>query len=130
MLLVALERATQREVDFRQRLLLCRFFRQRAGKMTWTEGRLEAMFFPHPELRSARGAIESIERARVEGRVSEKIRHRVDNVVQLFLFRAVKLIPQGMYYSSTNIILILQYYSNNSNIIVACWIKSRMKIPP
>lgn len=67
MLLVALERATHREVDFRQRLLLCRFFRQRAGKITWTEGRLEAMFFPHPELRRVRDAMESIERGGAGG---------------------------------------------------------------
>ena len=91
MLLVALERATHREVDFRQRLLLLRFFRQRAGKITWTEGRLEAMFFPHPELWRARDAMELIERARAEGIGADQT--RVDDVVFPFLLTLQTYIP-------------------------------------
>lgn len=55
MLVVAFDRATHKEVDLRQRLRAWTFFRQRAGIMTWTEGRLEAIFLPHPELRTEGG---------------------------------------------------------------------------
>lgn len=60
-LLVALERATHREVDFLQRLLAplaCRRFRQRGGSRNCADDRLEVMFLPQLELRhSTIGAV-------------------------------------------------------------------------